>query len=94
VASEGSAEQNRELTLDRRLPPPKLSNMLGTGLNRSRVLQEQWDPTFSGHSYGFRPGRSAHQAVAQAQRYVAAGYGDLEHTFVGHPRGDAAMKRS
>ena len=39
-----------------------------------QVLQEQWDPTFSGHSYGFRPGRSAHQAVAQAQRYVAAGY--------------------
>ena len=38
-----------------------------------QVLQEQWDPTFSGHSYGFRPGRSAHQAVAQAQRYVAAG---------------------
>ena len=25
-----------------------------------QVLQEQWDPTFSGHSYGFRPGRSAH----------------------------------
>jgi len=39
-----------------------------------QVLQAQWDPTFSGHSYGFRPGRSAHQAVAQAQRYVAAGY--------------------
>ena len=35
-----------------------------------QVLQEQWDPTFSEHSYGFRPGRSAHQAVAQAQRYV------------------------
>ena len=33
-----------------------------------QVLQAQWDPTFSGHSYGFRPGRSAHQAVAQAQR--------------------------
>ena len=28
--------------------------------------QKQWDPTFSGHSYGFRPRRSAHQAVAQA----------------------------
>jgi len=38
------------------------------------VLQERWDPTFSEHSYGFRPGRSAHQAVAQAQRYVAEGY--------------------
>src|SRR6201984_1456166 len=28
-----------------------------------QVLQERWDPTFSEHSYGFRPGRSAHQAV-------------------------------
>jgi RNA-directed DNA polymerase len=32
-----------------------------------QVLQGRWDPTFSEHSYGFRPGRSAHQAVAQAQ---------------------------
>ena len=39
-----------------------------------QVLQEQWDPTFSEYSYGFRPGRSAHQAVAQAQEYVADGY--------------------
>src|SRR3954465_5290858 len=31
-------------------------------------------PTFSEHSYGFRPGRSAHQAVAQAQAYVIDGY--------------------
>ena len=38
-----------------------------------QVFQERWDPTFSEHSYGFRPGRSAHQAVAQAQRYVAEG---------------------
>jgi RNA-directed DNA polymerase len=37
-------------------------------------LQPLWDPTFSEHSYGFRPGRSAHQAVAQAQAYVAKGY--------------------
>jgi RNA-directed DNA polymerase len=37
-------------------------------------LQPQWDPTFSEHSYGFRPGRSAHQAVAQAQAYVVEGY--------------------
>jgi RNA-directed DNA polymerase len=35
-----------------------------------QVLQARWDPTFSEHSYGFRPGRSAHQAVAQAQRYM------------------------
>jgi RNA-directed DNA polymerase len=37
-------------------------------------LQPQWDPTFSKHSYGFRPGRSAHQAVAQAQAHVIEGY--------------------
>jgi RNA-directed DNA polymerase len=36
-----------------------------------QVLQRQWDPTFSDHSYGFRPGRSAHQAVAQAQKHIA-----------------------
>src|SRR5712672_2805089 len=51
-----------------------------------QVLQERWDPTFSEHSYGFRPGRSAHQAVAQAQRYIAEGYNwvidlDLEKFF-------------
>jgi RNA-directed DNA polymerase len=39
-----------------------------------QVLQGRWDGTFSEHSYGFRPGRSAHQAVAQAQQYVAEGY--------------------
>jgi RNA-directed DNA polymerase len=37
-------------------------------------LQPLWDPTFSEHSFGFRPGRSAHQAVAQAQAYVIDGY--------------------
>jgi RNA-directed DNA polymerase len=51
-----------------------------------QVLQKRWDPTFSEHSYGFRPGRSAHQAVAQAQRCIAEGYGivvdlDLEKFF-------------
>jgi RNA-directed DNA polymerase len=51
-----------------------------------QVLQAQWDPTFSDHSYGFRPGRSAHQAVAQAQRYIAEGHSwcvdlDLEKFF-------------
>src|SRR2546427_5758694 len=51
-----------------------------------QVLQRQWDPTFSDHSYGFRPGRSAHQAVAQAQKHIAEGYGwvvdlDLEKFF-------------
>src|SRR2546421_334945 len=37
-------------------------------------LQPLWDPTFSEHSYSFRPGRSAHQAVAQAQAYVSQGH--------------------
>ncbi len=51
-----------------------------------QVLQGRWDPTFSEYSYGFRPGRSAHQAVAQAQQYVAEGYSvvvdlDLEKFF-------------
>jgi RNA-directed DNA polymerase len=51
-----------------------------------QVLQDRWDRTFSDHSYGFRPGRSAHQAVAQAQQYIAAGYRwcvdlDLEKFF-------------
>jgi len=51
-----------------------------------QVLQAAWDPTFSDASYGFRPGRSAHQAVARAQEHIADGYGwavdlDLEKFF-------------
>jgi RNA-directed DNA polymerase len=51
-----------------------------------QVLQADWDPTFSEHSYGFRPGRSAHQAVKQAQEYIASGHSivvdlDLEKFF-------------
>jgi RNA-directed DNA polymerase len=51
-----------------------------------QVLQGRWDRTFSDHSYGFRPGRSAHQAVEQAQQYIAEGYRwcvdlDLEKFF-------------
>jgi RNA-directed DNA polymerase len=38
-----------------------------------QVLQSRWDGEFSEHSHGFRPGRSAHQAVAKAQRYIAEG---------------------
>jgi len=58
-----------------------------------QVLQPKWDPTFSEHSYGFRPNRSAHQAVSQAQQYIGEGYGtvvdiDLEKFFdrVNHDR--------
>ena len=39
-----------------------------------QVLQGRWDPTFSEHSHGFRPKRSAHQAIAKAQQYIAAGH--------------------
>jgi RNA-directed DNA polymerase len=39
-----------------------------------QVLQRSWDPTFSESSYGFRPGRSAHQAVARAQQHITAGH--------------------
>ena len=39
-----------------------------------QVLQPLIDPTFSAHSYGFRPGRSAHQAVLAAQEHVRAGH--------------------
>jgi RNA-directed DNA polymerase len=51
-----------------------------------QVLQGRWDSTFSAHSYGFRPRRSAHQAVAQAQEYLTEGYRwtvdiDLEKFF-------------
>src|SRR3977135_1085353 len=51
-----------------------------------QVLQRRWNPTFSQYSYGFRPRRSAHHAVAQAQQYIAQGHGwvidlDLEKFF-------------
>lgn len=51
-----------------------------------QVLQRKWDGCFSDHSYGFRPGRSAHQAVAKAQSYIMEGHAyvvdiDLEQFF-------------
>ena len=51
-----------------------------------QVLQPLIDPTFSAHSYGFRPGRNAHGAVLAAQQYVQAGHRvvvdvDLEKFF-------------
>jgi RNA-directed DNA polymerase len=51
-----------------------------------QVLQANWDGTFSDASFGFRPGRSAHKAVAKAQEHIASGYGivvdlDLEKFF-------------
>src|SRR6266496_2293832 len=38
-----------------------------------QVLQPVFEPTFSDASYGFRPGRNAHQALRQARQYVASG---------------------
>ena len=51
-----------------------------------QVLQADWDGTLSEMSFGFRPGRSAHQAVKQAQELIASGHGfvvdlDLEKFF-------------
>ncbi len=51
-----------------------------------QVLQAEWDRTFSEASFGFRPRRSAHQAVAKAQAYIASGHDvvvdfDLEKFF-------------
>src|SRR5215813_9736019 len=65
-----------------------------------QVLQKRWDPTFSEHSHGFRPGRSAKQAVHEAQQYIAEGYCwvvdlDLEKFFdrVNHDRLMAAVAK-
>src|SRR5580700_1581408 len=65
-----------------------------------QVLQRRWDPTFSEHSHGFRPKRSAHQAVAKAQPYIAEGHRwvvdlDLEKFFerVNHDKLMAAIAR-
>jgi len=65
-----------------------------------QVLQPRWDPTFSEYSYGFRPNRSAYQAVTQAQQYIVEGYGtvvdiDLEKFFdrVNHDRLMARLAR-
>ena len=65
-----------------------------------QVLQCRWDAEFSNHSYGFRPGRSAHQAVAEAQQYVSSGRRwvvdlDLEKFFdrVNHDKLMAAVAR-
>jgi len=59
----------------------------------SQVLSKRYEPIFSEHSYGFRPGRNAHQALKKAGGYVAEGYKyvidlDLEKFFdkVNHDR--------
>src|SRR5437588_8518622 len=77
-----------------------IPTVVGRSVQRAvvRVPQKRWDPTFSDHSYGFRPQRSAREAVQQAQRYIAEGYRwvvdlDLEKFFdrVNHDRLLAAV---
>jgi group II intron reverse transcriptase/maturase len=64
-----------------------------------QVFSPIFEPTFSSHSYGFRPGRSAHDAVKAAQDHIEAGYSwvidmDLEKFFdtVNHDRLMARLK--
>jgi group II intron reverse transcriptase/maturase len=65
----------------------------------AQVISAQWEPHFHRHSYGFRPRRSAHQAVREVQATIRAGYGwvvdmDLQAFFdrVNHDRLMARLK--
>jgi RNA-directed DNA polymerase len=65
----------------------------------AQVISAQWEPHFHHHSYGFRPARSAHQAVRAVQANIRAGYGwvvdmDLQSFFdrVNHDRLMARLK--
>lgn len=51
--------------------PTVVDRLLQQALHQ--VLQPIFEPTFSDGSYGFRPGRNAHQALCQARQYVASG---------------------
>jgi group II intron reverse transcriptase/maturase len=51
--------------------PNVLDRLIEQGIHQ--VLSPVWEPHFSDHSYGFRPGRSAHQAVEKARGYIAEG---------------------
>ncbi len=75
--------------------PTVLDRLIQQALHQ--MLSPIFEPTFSAHSYGFRPGRNAHQAVRAAQRHVRGGHGwvvdlDLESFFdrVNH---DLLMRR-
>ncbi len=62
-----------------------------------QMLQAIFDPTFSAHSFGFRPGKSAHDAVRESQNYVRAGKDwvvDMDITkFFDHVNHDILMSR-
>jgi group II intron reverse transcriptase/maturase len=77
--------------------PTVLDRMIQQAMQQ--VLSEEFEGTFSDHSYGFRPGRSAHDAVESAREYIEGGYQwvvdiDLERFFdtVNHDRLMARMK--
>ena len=64
--------------------PTVLDRLIEQALHRR--LSPVWEPDFSEHSYGFRPGRSAHDAVRAAQEFIKAGKGwvidiDLKNFF-------------
>ena len=78
--------------------PTVLDRLIQQGV--MQVLQRRWDPTFSEHSQGFGPKRSAHQAVAKAQQHIAEGHRwvvdlDLENFIdrVNHDKLSAAIAR-
>ena len=93
-----------EVQAVRKVEIPKPSGgvrILGIPTAKDRFIQQAihqelvryYDPHFSEHSYGFRPGRDAHQAITQAARYVKEGYEwvvdiDLEKFFdkINHDR--------
>ena len=65
-----------------------------------RIMQPHYDPSFDDSSHGFRPGRSCHTAIAEAEQYVSAGYEwvvdmDLEKFFdrVNHQRLIAELEK-
>ena len=41
----------------------------------AQIISAQWEPHFHPHSYGFRPNRSAHQAIRHVQATIRAGHG-------------------
>ena len=43
----------------------------------NQVLSPLYEPDFSEYSYGFRPGRNAHQALEQAKKYINEGYQEI-----------------
>ena len=58
----------------------------------AQILTPIFDPQFSGSSFGFRPGRSAHQAVRAARRCIADGLGGSQtSTWTGSLTGFSSM---